>query len=288
MTPLITGIHHVTAICRNPERVVRFYTNLLGLRMVKITVNQDAPTVYHLYFADEQGTPGSVLTFFPWPRAQRGRQGTGQAAVVSFAIRPTSLGYWTERLINLGLDYDGPRRQFDETRIAFRDPDGLMLELATHPHADDRPYWSEGPVPAEHAIRGLHSVTLWEDAVDETDQLLTDTLGFRSIAKTRTVRRYAVDDGGSGKLVDVRAAPDFWEGVVSAGTVHHVAWRTPDDDQQRTWRTTIADLGHDVTPVIDRHYFRSIYFREPGGVLFEIATDPASRSTSQWRNSGRN
>lgn len=274
MAPQITGIHHITAICRDPERNVRFYTSVLGLRILKVTVNQDAPTVYHLYYGDEEGTPGSVLTFFPWPRAQRGRPGVGQANVVSFAIRRTSLGYWTERLINQGVDFEGPRRQFGETRLAFRDPDGLMLELVAHPDADERPYWGGGPVPAEHAIRGFHGVTLWEDSVEATERLLTETLGFQSVKEERSMRRYAAGEGGSGTFVDVRATPDFWGGRVSAGTVHHVAWRTPDGEQHRAWRETIADLGYNVTPVIERHYFRSIYFREPGGVLFEIATDP--------------
>jgi len=274
MPPSITGLHHVTAICGDPERNVRFYTNVLGLRLVKLTVNHDAPTVYHLYYGDETGSPGSVLTFFPWPRAKPGRPGLGQANVVSFAIRPTSLGYWTERLINQGIAYEGPRRQLGETRIAFRDPDGLMLELVAHPDAETRPCWADGPVPAEHAIRGFHSVTLWEDAIDDTDRLLTDTLGFRQVSEHGAIRRYAIGDGGPGTLVDVRAAPDFWDGVVSAGTVHHVAWRTPDAEQHQAWQGTIADLGYHVTPVIERHYFRSIYFREPGGVLFEIATDP--------------
>ena len=274
MSSSITGLHHVTAICRDPERNVRFYTGVLGLRLVKITVNQDAPTVYHLYYGDETGSPGSVLTFFPWPRAKSGRPGLGQANVVSFAIRPTSLGYWTERLIHQGIAYEGPRRQRGETRIAFRDPDGLMLELVAHPEADERPYWADGPVPGEHAIRGLHSVTLWEDAIEDTDRLLTDTLGFRQVSERGAIRRYAIGDGGPGTLVDVRSAPEFWDGVVSVGTVHHVAWRTPDAEQHQAWQETIADLGYHVTPVIERHYFRSIYFREPGGVLFEVATDP--------------
>ena len=252
---------------------MRFYTSALGLRLIKLTVNQDAPTVYHLYYGNERGSPGSVMTFFPWPRARRGCRGVGQASVVSFAIRPASLGYWTERLISQGIDYDGPTRHVDETRIAFRDPDGLMLELVTHPDADDRPYWGGGPVPAEHAIRGFHSVTLWEDAIEPTEALLTATLGLRPIAERGSTRRYALGDGGCGALVDVRERPGFWEGTVSAGTVHHVAWRTPDDRQHQAWQETIAGLGYQVTPVIERHYFRSIYFREPGGALFEIATD---------------
>ena len=274
MTPEISGIHHVTAICRDPERNVRFYTNVLGLRMVKLTVNHDAPTVYHLYYADDVGTPGATLTFFPWPRAPRGHQGVGQATVVSLAIRPTSLGYWAERLIHQGVDFEGPRRALDETRIAFRDPDGLMLELVAHPDAERRPYWGDGPVPADHAIRGIHGVTLWEDAIGATDELLTETLGFWPVTQRQSIRRYALGEGRSGQLLDVREAPDFWEGRVAPGAVHHVAWRTPDEREHQAWQETIAELGYHVTPVIDRHYFRSIYFREPGGVLFEIATDP--------------
>jgi len=273
MSQDIFGIHHVTAITSDPQRNLDFYTGVLGLRLVKLTVNFDDPRSYHLYYGDELGHPGTILTFFAWPGVPKGRQGTGQVTVTSFSIPQASLDYWMERLGQQGVSYKGPASRFDETILALQDPDGLALELVAHPQADYRPAWQEGPVPAPHGIRGIHTVTLSEDGYERTAQLLTKTFGFRPLGEENNVFRYEVGEGGPGAYADIRCAPELRRGLVAAGTVHHVAWRTPTDEQQQAWRRVLAGLNLNVTPVMDRKYFRSIYFREPGGILFEIATD---------------
>jgi glyoxalase family protein len=274
MSTAIPGIHHVTAITGNPQQNVDFYTGVLGLRLVKLTVNFDDPGAYHLYYGDAVGHPGTILTFFAWVGAPGGRHGTGQVGITSFSIPQAAVEYWRERLGGHGVHVQGLSQRFDEQALAFTDPDGLMLELVAHPWTPERPGWDGGPVPAAHAIRGLHAITLWEDGYERTAAFLTDTLGFRPLDHHGSVVRFTTGEGGPGALVDVRSAPDIWQGQVAAGTVHHVAWRTPSDEEQQAWRQEIAGRGVDVTPVLDRRYFHSIYFREPGGVLFEIATDP--------------
>jgi glyoxalase family protein len=270
----IAGLHHVTAMAGNPQRNVDFYTGVLGLRLVKKTVNFDDPGTYHLYYGDEVGHPGTILTFFPWPLARRGVQGAGQATVTSFAVPAGSLGYWTERLARLGVAFDPPRRRFDDEVLTVLDPDGLRLELVARA-ADPRAPWSGGPVPAEHAVRGFDGVTLTEWNLDVTAEVLAGTLGFERVGEEGDrVRFAAVSSDEGGTRVDVLAAPAAVRGHVSAGTVHHVAFRAADEADQLAWREAVADSGLHVTPVLDRQYFRSIYFREPGGVLFEIATDP--------------
>jgi glyoxalase family protein len=273
MSKDILGIHHVTAIASDPQRNIDFYTGVLGLRLVKLTVNFDDPRSYHLYYGDEVGHPGTIMTFFAWPGVPKGRQGTGQVTVTSFSIPQGSLDYWRERLSQQGVSFTGPTSRFDETILSLQDPDGLALELVAHPQVHHRPAWKEGLVPAEHAIRGVHTVTLSEDGYERTARLLTETLSFRLLGQENNVFRYEVGKGGPGAYVDVRCAPGLRRGHVAAGTVHHVAWRTPDDEHQQTWRETLAGFDLNVTPVMDRKYFHSIYFREPGGVLFEIATD---------------
>jgi glyoxalase family protein len=193
--------------------------------------------------------------------------------VTSFSILQASLDYWIERLGQQGVSYKGPASRFDETILALQDPDGLALELVAHPQAELRPAWKEGPVPAEHALRGVHTVTLSEDGYERTAKLLTETLGFRLLGEENSVFRYAVGEEGPGAYVDVRCAPELRRGHVAGGTVHHVAWRTPTDEREQAWRGALAGLDLNVTPVLDRKYFHSIYFREPGGILFEIATD---------------
>jgi glyoxalase family protein len=273
MSKDLLGIHHVTAIAGDPQRNVDFYTGVLGLRLVKLTVNFDDPRSYHLYYGDELGHPGTIMTFFAWPGVPQGRQGTGQVTVTSFSVPQASLDYWRERLSQRGVSSTGPTSRFDETILSLQDPDGLALELVAHPQAQ-RPAWKEGPVPAEYAIRGMHAVTLSEDGYERTAKLLTETLGFRLLSQENNVFRYEVAGGESGAYVDVRCAPGLRRGHVAAGTVHHVAWRTPTDERQQAWREVLAGLDLNVTPVLDRKYFHSIYFREPGGILFEIATDP--------------
>lgn len=274
MTFATAGIHHVTAIASDQQRNLDFYAGVLGLRLVKRTVNFDDPTTYHFYFGDETGSPGSLITFFIWPGGKRGRAGAGQVAVTSFAIPPRSLGYWIERLIKFHVPYEQPKTRFDDERvIALKDPDGLLLELVAHASAESRPRWSGGQVDAEHSIRGIHSVTLWEEGHELTSRLLIDSLGFRLVREQGSIYRFAAPGEGPGKIVDVRVVPGLWSGVAGAGAVHHVAFRSRDDAGQIAIRGTLATLGSNVTPPLDRHYFRSVYFREPGGVLFEIATD---------------
>lgn len=269
----IPGIHHVTAIASDPQRNVDFYTNVLGLRLVKLTVNFDDPGTYHLYYGDEIGRPGTILTFFPWPGARRGRRGNGQVAATSFSIPQGALGYWQERLKRYDVSVGEVQERFDETVLPVLDPDWLQIELVAHVGAESHAPWAGGPIPPEHAIRGFHSITLWEQDYERTSALLTETLGFRPAGEGRQRFRFEALSNGPGLVVDLLHRPDGDDGWGGAGTVHHVAWRTADDEEQLAWRERIAAQGLYVTPVRDRRYFRSIYFREPGGVLFEIATD---------------
>jgi glyoxalase family protein len=281
MQGTIPGIHHVTAITSDAQRNLDFYSGLLGLRLVKLTVNFDDPGSYHFYYGDALGTPGSILTFFAWPGAPRGRQGTGQTGATAFAIPRESLGYWLERLVRSNVAHEGPETRFGDKVVTFKDFDGLPLELVASAEARERPLWQAGPVPAEHAVRGFHGVTLWEDGTERTTRLLTATMGFREVAREGSVTRYAAGEGGPSTYVDLRDAAGFWRGMVAAGTVHHVAYRTPTDAEQLAWLEQLTREGLRVTPVQDRQYFHSIYFREPGGVLFEIATDQPGFATDE-------
>lgn len=276
----IRGIHHVTAIASDPQRNLDFYAGVLGLRLVKRTVNFDDPQTYHFYYGDDVGSPGSIMTFFPWPGARRGRHGTGQVTVTSFAVLPTALGFWIERLLRHGVKYDGPDRRGpsgteSEQVISFTDPDGLMLEIVAHAGAEARSAWGGAPgISREHAIHGFHGVTLWIGDGEPTERVLVDTLGFRPRHEEGGVRRFESGDGGPGTFVDVRSIGGFVQGAGGAGTVHHVAWIVDDDETQLTVRERIVSAGLHPTPVIDRNYFHSVYFREPGGVLYELATNP--------------
>jgi glyoxalase family protein len=272
----ITGIHHVTAMAGDPQANVDFYTGTLGLRLVKRTINFDDPGTYHLYYGNEVGQPGTILTFFPWPGARRGRQGAGQATVTSFRVPEGSLGYWQERLENHGIAAEAPRVRaaFDEEVLTFLDPDGLQLELVARAGAGGLAPWETGPVPAEKAIRGFESVTLTEWNPEVTANVLTRVMGYQPIGEERDRFRFEAAGGGPAARIDVLAKPDAPRGHVSAGTVHHVAFRVDTDEQQQAWHQELLALGFHVSPILDRQYFHSIYFREPGGVLFEIATDP--------------
>lgn len=275
MSLISKGIHHVTAIASDPQKNLDFYAGVLGMRFVKRTVNFDDPTTYHFYFGDGEGNPGSILTFFPWPGSRRGRQGDGQVAVTSFAILPGSVGFWIERFIKHHVQFEHPKSRFDEERvIPFKDPDGMLCELVAHPIAETGKGWSASAVPAEHSIRGLYSVTLWQESCDLTGKLLVDSMGFEAVREQASIFRYAARDKGLGSVVDLRCVPGLWPGVLGAGTVHHVAFRAESDEAQLLARNELVEKGHNVSPQMDRDYFHSIYFREPGGVLFEIATDP--------------
>ena len=274
MTLASPGIHHVTAIASDPQQNLDFYTGVLGMRLVKRTVNFDDPTTYHFYYGDAAGSPGSILTFFPWPGSRRGRQGDGQAAVTSFAILPSSVGFWMERFIRHRVDFEHPKARFDDERvIAFRDPDGMLCELVAHSSAESREGWETMTIAREHSIRGIYSVTLWQESCDLTGKLLVDSFGYHPVREQGSIFRYASRDGGIGSVIDLRCVPGLWPGVMGAGTVHHVAFRAPTAGEQLDARNALVASGFNVTPQIDRDYFQSIYFREPGGVLFEIATD---------------
>jgi glyoxalase family protein len=280
-THTIAGIHHVTAIAGDPQGNLDFYTRVLGLRLVKLTVNFDDPGTYHLYFGNDEGTPGSILTFFPWPRIPRGTVGNGQVSATAFAVPVGAIPYWAARLTELGTASREVEQRFGEPVIQFVDPDGLPGEIIGTAHADPARAWSKGPVPAEHAICGFHSATLSQTGHEGTAGVL-ERMGFRLLGNEANRYRYVVGDGPAG-IIDVLSTPEGLLGRLGAGTVHHIAFRTPDDDQQRAWRAELSTSGHDVSPIMDRTYFHSIYFREPGGVLFEIATDPPGFATDETR-----
>jgi glyoxalase family protein len=270
----IRGLHHVTAIASDPQPNVDFYTGLLGLRLVKRTVNFDDPGTYHLYYGDGVGSPGTILTFFAWPGARPGRQGVGHSVAVALTIPTASLGYWLQRLVERGIQHQGPEKRFDEQVVRLRDPDGLPVELIAQANTPPVVAWEQSDVPIENAIRGVHSATLWVETLEPSAALLTDTLGFRHIGEEDGRVRFTTGEDVSGNVIDIRAASGFWSGTTSPGTIHHLAWRTATNADQLEWRGRLTSAGLEVTPVLDRQYFHSIYFREPGNVLFEIATDP--------------
>jgi glyoxalase family protein len=268
----ITGLHHLTAIASDPQRNVDFYTGLLGLRLVKKTVNFDDPSAYHLYYGDETGSPGSIVTFFYWPaHAARGQTGPGQNTAIVFSVPAGSLGFWRERL-RVGGVVAEPGIRFGEEVLAFADPDGIPIELVAV--ADDpRAGWSGAGVQAEHALRGLHTAKLTVRVAEPTEKIITDTMGYRLVRREgRRARFEAASGGGSGHYIDVIGEASAPPGFGGAGTIHHIAWSVPDDASERAMQERLQRDGHPVSDVRDRDYFHSIYYREPGGILFEIAT----------------
>ena len=255
---MITGLHHVTAIARDPKKNVAFYTQFLELKLVKKTVNFDDPTTYHLYYGDEIGSPGSVLTFFPWPHTILGRAGSGQATVTAFAVPADSLDYWIARARQFEVPVSLPVERFGETHVTLRDPDNMAVELVASAPAGG------------HRLQGFHSVTLTQGHLAPTAKILTELMGFTVLDEKSYRTRYA--SAGPG-FVDIEVLPDQRRGSIGAGIVHHIAFRTPTNEAQQQWHSKIAEAGLSVSPIMDRNYFHSIYFREPGGVLFEIATD---------------
>ena len=275
MQQKIAGLHHVTAIAGDPQRNLDFYVGTLGLRLVKRTVNFDDPTTYHFYFGDAQGSPGTILTFFPWPGARRGARGTGEVEATAFAIPTESIGYWLERLAAHHVEAERAATRFGSEVIRFSDPDGMVLELVTTGPTTDVEPWSESSVPPEHSLRGFHSVTAALEGYERTASLLTETFGYELIQEVGNRFRFlAPGESGAGKIIDLLCVPGTRRASSGAGSVHHIAFRAKDDAEQKAWREQVASLGYNVSPVMDRTYFHSIYFREPGGVLFEIATDP--------------
>ena len=266
------GIHHVTAIASDPQANVDFYTKVLGLRLVKQTVNFDAPHVWHLYYGDEKGSPASILTFFPWPGVMQGKEGAGLTTATAFSVPPESIGFWHERIKTLGLSTEGPSVRGDSEVLTLFDNDGMRLELVASP-GEARSGWDGvSDIPQEHAVRGLHEVTLSERNLDPTANMLTGFLGMELSAENPGAASFSMGEGGAGASVQVVGGV-MDRGLQAGGTVHHVAFRAPDLSTMEAWRQELLGRGVSVTEVMDRQYFKSIYFREPGGVLFEIATD---------------
>ena len=271
MEQLITGIHHVTAVASNAQDNIDFYVGILGLRLVKKTVNFDNPDVYHFYYGDENGNPGSILTFFPYQGLVSGRHGKGMLNTTTFSVSSASLNYWLERLKKFGINYKEPQERFDgETVVYFEDKDGLGLELVFNDN-DTRPGFTLGHIPAEHSIKGFYSVEIWEEGYERTAGLLTEQLDHQLILEKGNRFRFAATNT-PGNFVDILCSPDSMKGLAGSGTVHHIAFATPDKQTQAEVRLRIVKRMLNPSPIRDRNYFTSIYFREPGGVLFEVAT----------------
>lgn len=269
----MSGLHHVTAIAGEPARNLHFYTRVLGLRLVKKTVNYDDPGTYHLYFGDEKGSPGTILTFFPWGHAPQGRGGLGLTHETRYRVPEGSLGFWAHRLVEQGVAHEAITKQFGESVLSFKDPDGLSLALVGVPGAEHEVAWTDHGVPAEHAIRGFHGAQLLLDETEPTAAVLR-ILGFEEAAREDNVTRFVARGSAAGGVIDIREAPGFLAGRMGRGSVHHLAFRAKDDAEQAVMRRRLVDeCRMHVTEQIDRNYFRSMYFKEPGGIIFEIATD---------------
>ena len=271
MKPYITGIHHITAIAGNPQQNIDFYTGILGLRLVKKTINFDAPDVYHFYFGDELGRPGTVFTTFPFTGARRGTKGTGELTYTAFSIGKDSLSYWIHRLKKFGIPVSDVLSRFGDRLIRFEDHDSMGIELIANDQ-DPRPGWTYGQIPADHSIRGFYGATLNLRAKELTEQLLTRHMDYRFVGQEGDRFRFGTE-GKPGDIVDIVVDKVGNRGIQSAGTVHHIAFRTANTTSQLAIQEILMQNGYQVTEVKDRNYFKSIYFREPGGVLFEIATD---------------
>ncbi|HSH00888.1 MAG TPA: ring-cleaving dioxygenase [Anaerolineae bacterium] len=270
----VSGLHHITAMASDPQRNLDFYQQILGQRLVKTTVNFDDPGTYHLYYGDEVGSPGTIMTFFPWPHARRGTVGNGETGAMAYTIPATSVDYWHNRLTQFKLTVDASQTRFGQPVLIFADPDGLQLELIATTDTPAIQPWTAGPVPAEHALRGFHGVTLWVHDPAPTAAILTNHLGYQLADQDGSRHRYQAGQGDRATFVDLLVRPGQPNGRMGAGSIHHIAFRTRDDDEQKEYLGQIASAGQRITPVQDRQYFHSIYFREPNGVLFEIATDP--------------
>ena len=270
MKQLITGLHHITALASDPQKNVDFYAGVLGLRLVKKTINFDVPEVYHLYYGNETGSPGTILTFFPYPGITQGRKGKGQLTVTSFSIPKLAIDYWIRRLNKFHIVCEEPQERFGDLVIYFEDHDGLALELVANDR-DERAGFTYGNIPAQFAIKGFYGMTLSEECYEKTAGLLIEQMDHALIDESSNRFRFSAS-GKPGDFVDVLCAPDALKGLGGYGTVHHVAFATASDATQWEAREKLLNAGLNVTPVLDRQYFHSIYFREPGGVLFEIAT----------------
>ncbi|CAM4033032.1 ring-cleaving dioxygenase [Paenibacillus alkaliterrae] len=270
MTTQTAGIHHITAFVRNAQQTADFYAGVLGLRLIKKTINFDAPEVYHLYFGNEIGSPGTIITFFPWENSRKGRIGGGQVGVTTYVVPADAFDFWKERLAKLKVAAEVTER-FGERYLAFADPDGLKLELVARAEGPASK-WAFGGVPASKAIKGFGGAILYSTSPDKTADLLANVMGLKKVGQEGAYARYKAT-GDLGNLIDVNTAA-MEPGHGGSGTVHHIAWRAKDDEEHAFWRSLVAGNGFQPTPIVDRQYFNAIYFREEGGILFEIATDP--------------
>ncbi|HEV7948730.1 MAG TPA: VOC family protein, partial [Glaciihabitans sp.] len=273
MTLNTAGLHHVTAIAGDPQANIDFYIKGLGLRLVKKTVNFDNPSTYHLYYGDDAGRPGTLMTFFPWGGVPTGRIGAGQSTSTAFSVPEGSLGWWRNHFKALGVDSVIDRLSSDEERLSLRDPDGLQLDLIASSTIDPRNPWDSASVPADYAVRGQHSSVLTVNDPFRTVDVLINDLGLRVVGEMGNRTRLTAGAEGAGNIIDVIADPMAQQGLTAGGTVHHIAFRVADAFTQDRWRQELVERGFQVTAILDRQYFTSIYFREPGGVLYEIATD---------------
>ena len=278
----ILGIHHITAIAGDAKKNYDFYTRVLGLRMVKKTVNFDDPETYHLYFGDELGTPGTILTFFPWgSRVRQGRRGTQQVTETGYTVPEGSLDFWKKRFEDNNVIHNNVAEKFGEQYLTFLDPDGLKLELTVPKVADTRTPWETDEVKAAHATRGFHHITITTNKMDATASILTDVFGYHLLEQDVNRYRFVTDAVEHAAIVDIVEAAGEAVGVVAGGSVHHVAFRVKDEDTLIHFREKVLAQGLNITEKIDRNYFYSLYFREPGGVLFEIATDNPGFATDE-------
>lgn len=269
----VNGLHHITAIAGSVQGNYDFYAKTLGQRFVKKTVNFDDPGTYHLYYGDERGTPGSILTFFPWQGIRRGRVGTGMVTEIGYSVPKGSLGFWEKRLTDLGITHQAITERFGEKVLPFEDPDGLRLNLIESANEDNRKPWTTNEINADVATRGFHSVVLMLRDIKGTAALLTDIFEYKLLSKEGNRSRYITDAMGTANVVDLLEAPEATPGIQGAGTNHHVAFRVQDEKTLMAFREKVLKHDLNITPKIDRNYFFSLYFREPGGVLFELATD---------------
>jgi glyoxalase family protein len=273
MENTINGIHHITAIAGNAKKNYDFYTRVLGLRLVKKTVNFDDPQTYHLYYGDKFGTPGTILTFFPWEGITAGRRGARQATEIGYSVPEGSLDFWLKRLEANNVLYNKPAEKFGEQYLTLLDPDGLKLELIVPKTADNRLPWETAEVKAENATRGFHNITITTNKMDATAKILTDVFGYKLLEQHVNRFRFVTDAVDNAAIVDLVEVAGEVAGHVAGGSVHHVAFRVKNEEILMQYREKIAVLGLHITDKIDRNYFYSLYFREPGGVLFELATD---------------
>lgn len=263
------GIHHITAMVNDAQRNIDFYAGVLGLRLIKKTINFDRPEVYHLYFGNEMGDPGTVITFFPWAKQLKGRIGTGQVGVTSYLIPKGSISFWENRLEKFNIEYSSSVR-FGERYIKFNDPDGLLLELVER---DEGPinHWSFGGVEVENAIKGFSGAILYSAQPHKTTDVLENVMGLDCIGQDGDYLRFKAE-GHLGNTIDIQLNPSV-RGLMGAGTVHHIAWRAKDEEEHRRWRSLLVEKDYYPTEILDRNYFKALYFHEQGGILFEIATD---------------